>query len=144
MLRDESVELMHEAGQDATSFKGQKLKANEGVAGTISDNGEPICVSDPNDERLALRNKDANEANVFSLVAAPILEKSALVGVVEAVNKLDGTPFDDDGLFKLSNLAGRASTALHNASLLRAERQVEVLETLDTGSHAMTSTLDLE
>src|SRR5258708_36600910 len=110
MLTDESVELMHQAGQDATSFKGQKLKANEGVAGTISDNGDPICVSDPNDERLALRNKDANEANVFSLVAAPILEKSALVGVVEAVNKPAATPVYAHALFTFSNLSETAST----------------------------------
>ena len=144
MLPDESVELMHQAGEDATSFKGQKLQANEGVAGTISDNGEPVCISDPGDERLVLRNMDAGDAGVFSVVAAPILDKSALVGVVEAVNKLDGTPFDDDDLFTLSNLAETASTALHNASLLLAERKVEVLETLNKVSHEITSTLNLE
>ncbi|HTA58518.1 MAG TPA: GAF domain-containing protein [Candidatus Baltobacteraceae bacterium] len=144
MLPDESVELMHQAGEDVTTFKGQKLKANEGVAGTISDNGEPICVGDPGDERLVQRNKDAGNAGVVSVVAAPILEKAALVGVVEAVNKLDGTPFDDDDLFTLSNLAETASTALHNASLLLAERKVEVLETLNKVSHEITSTLNLE
>ena len=144
MLPDESVELMHQAGEDVTTFKGQKLKANEGVAGTISDNGEPICVGDPGDERLVQRNKDAGDAGVVSVVAAPILEKAALVGVVEAVNKLDGTPFDDDDLFTLSNLAETASTALHNASLLLAERKVEVLETLNKVSHEITSTLNLE
>jgi RND family efflux transporter MFP subunit len=144
MLPDESVELMHQAGEDATSFTGQKLEANEGVAGTVSDNGEPICISDANDEWLVQRNKDAEEAGVFSLVAAPVMDKSALVGVIEAVNKLDGTPFDDDDLFTLSNLAETASTALHNASLLLAERKVEVLETLNKVSHEITSTLNLE
>ena len=144
LLPDESVELMHQAGEDVTSFKGQKLKVNEGVAGTISDNGEPICISDANDERLVQRNKDAGDAGVFSLVAAAILDKSALVGVVEAVNKLDGTPFDEDELFTLSNLAETAATALHNASLLLAERKVEVLETLNKVSHEITSTLNLE
>jgi RND family efflux transporter MFP subunit len=144
MMPDESVELMHQAGEDATSFKGQKLKANEGVAGTISDNGEPVCISDASDERLVQRNKDAEDAGVFSLLAAAILDKSALVGVVEAVNKLDGTPFDEDDLFTLSNLAETASTALHNASLLLAERKVEVLETLNKVSHEITSTLNLE
>ena len=144
MLADESVELMHQAGEDATSFKGQKLKANEGVAGTISNNGEPICISDANDEQLVQRNKDAGEEGVFSLVAAPILDKSALVGVVEVVNKLDGAPFDEDDLFILSSLAETASTALHNASLLLAERKVEVLETLNKVSHEITSTLNLE
>src|ERR1700680_1883045 len=144
MLPDESVELMHQAGEDATSFKGQKLKANEGVAGTISDNGEPVCISDANDERLVRRNQNAGESRVFSLLGAAILDKSALVGVVEAVNKLDGTPFDDDDLFTLSSLAETASTALHTPSLLQAERKVEVLETLNTVSHEITSTLNLE
>src|SRR5258708_26301825 len=40
MLADESVELMHQAGEDATSFKGQKLRGNEGVAGKKSNKEE--------------------------------------------------------------------------------------------------------
>jgi RND family efflux transporter MFP subunit len=66
------------------------------------------------------------------------------VGVIEAANKLDGTPFDDDELFTLSRLTESAAIALHNASLLAAERKVEVLETLVTVSHEITSTLNLE
>ncbi len=141
---DESVELMHQAGEDPTSFKGQVLKANEGIVGTVSDNGESLCISDANDPRLEQRNQAAPEYPVVSLVVAPILDKGALVGVVEAVNKLDGTPFDDDELFTLSSLAETASTALHNAGLLMAERKVEILETLNTVSHEITSTLNLE
>ena len=141
---DETVELMHQAGEDATSFKGQVLKANEGIAGTISDNGETVCVSESNDERLVQRNQAAPDGPVVSLIAAPIMDKNALVGVVEAINKLDGTPFDDDELFTLSSLTETASTALHNASLLMAERKVEILETLNTVSHEITSTLNLE
>jgi RND family efflux transporter MFP subunit len=141
---DETVELMHQAGEDPTSFKGQLLKANEGIAGTISDNGETLCLSEANDRRLIQRNEAAPEDPVVSLIAAPIMDKTALVGVVEAVNKLDGTPFDDDELFTLSSLTETASTALHNASLLMAERKVEVLETLNTVSHEITSTLNLE
>ena len=41
-------------------------------------------------------------------------------------------------------MAETASTALHNASLLMAERKVEILETLVTVSHEITSTLNLE
>ena len=66
------------------------------------------------------------------------------MGVIEAVNKVDGTAFDDDELFTLSSLAETASTALHNAGLLMAERKVEILETLNTVSHEITSTLNLE
>jgi len=144
LLPDESVELMHQAGEDPTTFKGQTLKAKEGVAGTVSDDGEPICLSDALAELLQIRNGVAPESPVQSLIAAGILDKGALVGVIEAVNKLDGTPFDDDELFTLSSLTETASTALHNAGLLMAERKVEILETLNTVSHEITSTLNLE
>jgi RND family efflux transporter MFP subunit len=141
---DESVELMHQAGEDPTSFKGQVLKPNEGIAGTISDNGESVCISDAGDARLAQRNQASPESPVLTLIAAPIMDKTALVGVIEAVNKADGSLFDDDDLFTLTSLTETASTALHNASLLMAERKVEILETLNTVSHEITSTLNLE
>ncbi len=144
LLPDESVELMHQAGEDPTTFKGQILKAKEGIAGGVSDDGVPLCLSDPTADLLRQRNEVAPEAPVQSLIAAGILDQGALVGVIEAVNKLDGTPFDDDELFTLSSLSETASTALHNAGLLMAERKVEILETLNTVSHEITSTLNLE
>ncbi len=144
LLPDENVELMHQAGEDPTSFKGQVLKPNEGIAGTISDDGEPVCISDTNDERLLERNQAAPESPATTLIAAAIMDKAALVGVVEVVNKLDGSAFDDDDLFTLSSLTETASTALHNAGLLMAERKVEILETLNTVSHEITSTLNME
>ncbi len=141
---DETIELMHQAGEDPTSFKGQVLKANEGIAGTISDDGEVVCISDSGDARLVQRNQAAPEAPVHSLIGAPIMDRGALVGVVEAIDKSDGTPFDEDELFTLNSLTETASTALHNAGLLLAERKVEILETLNTVSHEITSTLNLE
>ena len=144
LLPDETVELLHQAGEDPTAFKGQILKPGEGVAGALSDNGETACIADPCDGRLIQRNQAVGEVFVRSLIAAPIMDRSALVGVVEAVNKLDGSLFDDDDLFTLTSLTDTASTALHNASLLMAERKVEILETLITVSHEITSTLNLE
>jgi RND family efflux transporter MFP subunit len=141
---DETVELMHQAGVDPTVFKGQVLKPNESVVGTVSDNGESVCISDATDPRLAQRNASRPEVPVRSLLVAPIMDRGALVGVVEVVNKLDGGTFDDDDLFTLNSLNDTASNALHNASLLIAERKVEILETLNTVSHEITSTLNLE
>lgn len=140
---DESIELMHQSGADNTVFQGQVQQPNEGIAGTVSDNGEGIWISEASDPRLTQRNT-AGGAPAQTLMAAPIMDKGSLVGVVEAVNKLDGSTFDDDDLFTLTNLSETASTALHNASLLMAERKVEILETLNTVSHEITSTLNLE
>jgi RND family efflux transporter MFP subunit len=144
MMPDESVQLTHQAGFDPTVKVESSLTAGEGLAGAVSDNGEPILVDDSEDERLAARNANAAEGRVSSIVVVPILDKGALVGVIEAANKMDGTPFDEDDLFVLTSMAETASTALHNAGLLMAERKVEILETLVTVSHEITSTLNLE
>jgi RND family efflux transporter MFP subunit len=140
---DETLELLQQSGHDPSVFKGKVVKPGEGIAGALSDTGETLCISDPNDARLLQRNEPAGAA-VRSLIAVPIMDRESLVGVVEAVNKVDGAPFDDDDLFALSSLTETASNALHNASLLMAERKVEILETLNNVSHEITSTLNLE
>jgi len=141
---DESVELMHQSGFDPTVAEKSSQKAGEGLAGAVSDNGEPLLVDDPEDPRLMARNGSVTEGRIVSMIIAPIMDKESLVGVIEALNKTDGTLLDDDDLFALGSLADTASTALHNASLLLAERKVEILETLVTVSQQITSTLNLE
>ncbi|HXM67993.1 MAG TPA: efflux RND transporter periplasmic adaptor subunit [Candidatus Acidoferrum sp.] len=141
---DESLRLMHQAGVDPSVREGSSQKAGEGVPGDVSDNGEPVLIEHSDDARLIRRNHGIEGGGVVSLIVAPIMDQESLVGVIEATNKLDRTAFDDDDLFTLSRLAESAAIALHNASLLAAERKVEVLETLVTVSHEITSTLDLD
>jgi len=141
---DESLELMHQAGHDPTGFKGQTLKSGEGIVGKLSNDGESVCIADENDPRLVERNRDAAGDRVRTLLAVAVMDRESLVGCVEAINKNEGETFDDDDLFILTSLAGTASNALHNAGLLLAERKVEILETLNTVSHEITSTLSLE
>jgi RND family efflux transporter MFP subunit len=141
---DGSLLLMHQAGWDPTTRQGMTQQGGQGIAGDVSDNGEPVLITDPHDERLTRRNLNTDEGRVESIVVAPLLDKESLVGVVEVVNRLDATPFDEDDLFILSSLNETASIALHNASLLMAERKVEILEMLVTVSHEITSTLNLE
>jgi len=141
---DESLQLMHQAGSDPTTPSGSIQKPGEGIPGDVSDNGEAVLIIGPDDSRLGIRSASIAEGGVSSLIVTPIMDRGSLVGVVEALNKLDGRPFDEDDLFALSSITETASTALHNASLLMAERKVEILETLVTVSHEITATLNLE
>ena len=129
MVNSDNLELVSSTGFDPTVKVGIVQKPGEGVAGDISDNGEPVLIDDPADERLQRRNAGHQDEAVFSIVAGPLMEHESLVGVVEAVNRLDGVPFDDDDQFLLTNICETASNALHNASLLQAERKVEILQT---------------
>jgi RND family efflux transporter MFP subunit len=141
---DESLRLMHQAGLDPTVLEQSLQRPKEGIAGDVSDDGEPLLIQSPDDPRLVRRNQGIEGSGVVSLIAAGILDQEALVGVIEAVNKLGDEPFDEDELFTLSRLTESAGIALHNASLLAAERKVEILETLVRVSHEITSTLDLD
>ena len=144
MVNGDGVELMSQAGIDPTVQSGVAQKAGEGIAGDISENGEIVLIEDAEDERLHKRNAGIQEGAVFSLLAAPLMEHENLVGLVEAVNRLDGLPFDEDDQFLLTNICETASNALHNASLLQAERKVEILQTLVQVSGEITSTLNLD
>lgn len=141
---DQSLSLMHQSGVDPTVAEGTTQNPGDGIAGDVSDNGEPVLIESPEDERLVSRNAGVEEGAIFSIIVAPLIDKGALVGVVEAVNRLDGTPFDEDELFALTTLTETAVGALHNASLLMAERKVEILEALVKTSGEITSTLDID
>ena len=144
MRGDESIELMQQSGSDRTTPLGSVQNPGQGIPGDVSDNGESVLIGAADDPRLGGRSAKALEGGVSSLLVVPIMDREALVGVVEAVNKLNGEPFDEDDLFALATISQTASSALHNASLLMAERKVEVLETLVTVSHEITSTLNLD
>jgi RND family efflux transporter MFP subunit len=144
LVEGDGLVLMSRTGVDPAYEEGARQKAGEGIAAQVSDSGEAVVIESAEDERLQRRNRDVEEGQAFSLLAAPVLHGGALVGVVEAINKLDGTPFDDDDQFLLTTINETASNALHNASLLLAERKVEILETLVQVSKEITSTLNLE
>jgi RND family efflux transporter MFP subunit len=144
MVNNDTLELVSSAGFDPTVELGMAQGPGEGIAGDISDSGQPVLIDDPGDERLQKRNAGPGNEAVFSIVAGPLMEHESLVGVVEAVNRLDGAPFDEDDQFLLTNICETASNALHNASLLLSERKVEILQTLVQVSGEITSTLNLE
>lgn len=141
---DSRLLLIHQAGIDPTASQGMTQGGGEGIAGDVSDSGEAVLINSSVDERLVRRNAELQSGGAESIMAAPLIDKGSLVGVVEAINRLDGKPFDDDDLFVLTSLNESASIALYNASLLLAERKVEVLEMLVTVSREITSTLNLE
>jgi len=144
MVNNDTLELVSCEGNDPTVTQGITQKPGEGIAGDIYDSGEVVLVENAEDARLQKRNAGIEEGAVFSILAAPLLEHENLVGVVEAINRLDGLPFDEDDQFLLTNICETASNALHNASLLLAERKVEILEALVKVSGEITSTLDID
>ncbi len=145
MVKDENeLTLMSQVGADPTTEEGGSQRRGEGLVADVSDSGEPKFIDDPTDPYLLRRNEGIEDGQIFSLMAAPMVVNEQQVGVVEAINKSDGSAFGDDDLFFLVSLAETAAAALHNASLLQAERKVEILQILVKVSTEITSTLNLD
>ena len=73
----------------------------------------------------------------------PLMQDEAEIGVLEAINKEDGV-FDDDDQFLMMSMAETIANALKNASLMHAERKLEILKALVHVSGEITSTLRLD
>lgn len=144
LVTDEELLLVQQCGIDPTIEVGATLKAGDKLAMEVSDSGEPLLISDAADVRLAARNEGVEEGAIVSYMAVPMFVKEELVGVIEVINREDAEPFDEDDAFLLNTVGRAAAGSLKNASLLLAERKVEILETLVKVSREITSTLNLE
>src|SRR3954447_14972451 len=148
MIQGEDLLLVQRQGLDETIEVGVRQRG-EGIAFEVSEKGEPLIIADPEDPRIKARNASLSDPRpeagaIYSIAAVPLKEQDNEVGVIEVINKLDSTVFDDDDIFFLSTIAEAAAGALHNASLLEAERKVEYLETLVKVSQEITGTLNLD
>lgn len=148
MVEGDGLLLVQRYGTDDTVEVGSRQEG-EGIAFEVSEKGEPILIDDPEDARLTARNATLSDPRpesgaIYSLAAVPLVEQGSQVGVIELINKLDSTVFDEDDLFFLTTIAEAAAGALKNASLLEAERKVEYLETLVKVSQEITGTLNLD
>ena len=132
-------------GEDPTVDDESRVPLTEGLLGGVAQSATPKLVDAPSEEPLLEeRLKSAGDFEMTSWMGAPLRKDDEVLGVVELVNKLDGTLFNEDDLFFLSTISEQAAVALHNANLLESERKVHVLDALLKISQEITSTLDLD
>ena len=141
----ETLAFAHQDGEDPTTDEDSETAMGEGFVGVVGRDGKGRLAADASLEALLdPRRTAAKEFTITSAMAAPLLKDDRVLGVVEVLNKLDETEFDDDDLFFLNSVGEQAGLAVHNANLLKAERKVHELGALLTLSKEITSTLDLD
>jgi GAF domain-containing protein len=94
-------------------LKGATLGTETGVVGWVARNGKPLIVEDvQKDERFC---KDMDEITTFatkSLLCVPLMLKGKVIGVIEVLNKWDGSGFDERDLETLKEVAKTAAKAI--------------------------------
>jgi RND family efflux transporter MFP subunit len=141
----QELTLAEQIGEDPTVAEDASASMSEGLFAEIAQQANPRLLEDPGEEpALAERIKAGGDFEIQSWMGAPLRKDDEVLGVVEIINKADGTQFNEDDLFFLSSISEQAAVALHNANLLESERKVHALDALLKISQEITSTLDLD
>ena len=91
----------------------------DSLAGWVALNREPVVVADVHkDDRWFTNVGEKLEFHTHSIIAVPMVAKGKLIGVLEALNKCDGT-YTDSELEVLSVLGAQAAVAIENARLFQ-------------------------
>ena len=99
----------------------------ESIAGWVVIHREPVIVTDVHQDSRFFQNIDQMlQFNTRSIVAAPMVHKDELIGVLEVLNKRTDTftPLDQE---VMTILAGQASVAITNARLFNQSDSIAEL-----------------
>lgn len=90
------------------------------LAGWVATHGEPVLVEDTRNEKRFFSQADqVFNFNTRNLLGVPMTARGRIIGVVEAINKVDDEPWTEDDVNTLSTLAGQAAIAIENARLFQ-------------------------
>jgi signal transduction histidine kinase len=105
-------------GPGAGDIAGTHLPARSGVIGSVMETGQPVIVnSGTSSQDFSGLTETQNDIYQRDLLAVPMKVKETTIGVIEVINKLNGTPFDEDDQGILSTFSSQAAVALENARL---------------------------
>jgi len=105
-------------GGGGTALEGQRMGADQGLAGWVLMHNEPVIVPDvQQDDRFFQEIPDSVNYEVTSLVCVPLVTRGDRVGVVQVLNKAAGALFDNKDLDLLTSFAAQSAAAIENARL---------------------------
>jgi len=108
----------------AQVLKSESFPVGEGIVGRVAATGRgELVVNAPADARIVKHEDPA--LVVRSVIAAPIMVRERLIGVLCVCNAADGLPFTEIDYSLVEALAEQAGLAVHNADFvaLQVEKQ---------------------
>lgn len=107
MSMDEEKQILQDTG----------LKMGEGIAGSVWANGIPMMINDvQSDSRFSRRVDEKSNNQTRSVIAVPLVVNGRIIGVMEAINKIDGV-FSSFDLQAMQYISTQSAIAINNANL---------------------------
>jgi signal transduction histidine kinase len=120
LLDRKSGELYFEAATNLSGIRSIVVPMEGSVAGEVVQTGEPIVVQDAGQDPRRYRKADEQSSfHTRSLLAVPLVVRGNVIGVLEAVNKLEGAEFSSEDIEMMTVLGHQAAVAVQNALLFQ-------------------------
>lgn len=105
----------HDAGEkttDATSLVGEyRLSRNQGAVGAAASSGKPLVMKDVDKGDEAHHQHLANAGlKITNNISTPLFHQEQLLGVIQLINPVDRTMFDEEDI-ELSEIYGEIAAA---------------------------------
>lgn len=101
-------------------LRSESFPVGEGIVGRVAASGRgELVVNAPGDPRIVKHDDPA--LIVRSVIAAPIMVREKLIGVLCVCNAADGLPFTGTDYSLVETLAEQAGLAVHNADFVALE-----------------------
>jgi diguanylate cyclase (GGDEF)-like protein len=123
--KDNDLVFIATFGNSSRDLIGQRLSAQHGIVGRVYQTGSPYLSTDVNRDEFFFAEIDEKIGHeTHSVVCVPIYIGKHVCGVLELINRLDGTTFTQRDMTLLEIFAGYTSFTLQNA--LDAKRAHEL------------------
>lgn len=152
LVDEQSGELVFQAtsGPVAEDFLHKRLPPGTGVVGKAVTTRQPVIVNDVQKSSDWFQKPDQQTGfTTRAMLAVPLMVEGEVTGVIEVINKKDGSPFSQDDVNLVSTFAGQASVAVKNARLFTMTDQalsarVEELSVMQRIDRELNTGLDVK
>lgn len=124
LVDEEAEELVFQIalGERAEHVKPLRPRMGQGIAGRVAQTGQPLLIPDARQDASRHKAIDVSTGLVTrSVLCVPMIARGEIIGVIEVINKLEGT-FTEHDQSLLASIAGYAAVAIDNARLFRESR----------------------
>jgi sigma-B regulation protein RsbU (phosphoserine phosphatase) len=127
--KNNELEFKVALGPKGKEVKPLRLPVGKGIAGWVAREGRPLLIPNAYEDDRFDQSFDARTGYVTkSIICVPLLYQDKTLGVVQALNRLDGNVFTREDLKSFVLFASLAALAIHNSHLLHYTIQKEKLE----------------
>jgi diguanylate cyclase (GGDEF)-like protein len=125
------LKFVHVVGSGVEDLNGKVLPKGSGIAGWIAEHGEAVIIEDVSrDKRFNPEIDKMTNFTTESIIGVPLKSRGKIFGVIELINKLDGSSFTSFELKLLQTVADYAAIAIEKCYYFRSLQRMASIDPL--------------